>query len=98
MSKLVSNSFTVTIQFFGAFRNFANDFGNTNHVEIHCEHPCSITQIRIAVKKLLQDRCPLFNESLLEHSVFANENSILPETTQVDHAMQLMILPPISGG
>lgn len=98
MSRLKPQSFTVTIQFFGAFRNFANAFGNANHVEIYWDNPCSIAQIRNALKQLLQESCPLFNESLLEHSVFASEKSILSETTLIAQPIQLMVLPPISGG
>lgn len=94
----MSESLTVTIQFFGAFRNFANSFGSKNYVEIPCDCPCSVAQIRIVFKQLLQTCCPLFNESLLEHSVFASENSILSETTVINQSSQLTILPPVSGG
>ncbi len=98
MSTLIPESFIVTIQLFGAFRNFSNSFGNASHVEINCGHPCSIAEIRVAFKQRLQECCPLFDASLLAHSVFANENSILPETTLINQSTQLVILPPTSGG
>jgi hypothetical protein len=88
----------VKINLFGAFRNFSKYFDNKDHVEFFFENPCDVKQIRLAFNNLLTANIPDFDELLLVQSVFADEEQILPETTQFNRSVDLIILPPISGG
>ncbi len=94
----MNESLTIRIRLFGAFRTFSSYFENSDQLELSCSNPCTIADVRIAFQQLLQTRCPIFNEALLRQSAFANQESILTDTTVINQSIDLIILPPISGG
>ncbi|MGA2654967.1 MAG: MoaD/ThiS family protein [Gammaproteobacteria bacterium] len=91
------SAITVTIQLFGAFRNYSSYFEN-NCVELEYDNPCEIREIRQMFKKALEEKSSEFNEPLLNQSVFANDKNILSERTIINESTRLVVLPPISGG
>jgi molybdopterin converting factor small subunit len=88
----------IRIHLFGAFRNFSKYFENKDKIELQFDSSCTVAELRIAFEKVLQAHCPDFNELLLKQSVFANENNILSEAEILEKSLELVILPPISGG
>lgn len=94
----MDNTLQITVKLFGSFRNFSKYFNGSNQLALQLTSPCTIAEIRDEFHRKLQLSCPDYNEKLLAFSLFANDEAILPETTQINETMELSIIPPVSGG
>lgn len=82
------NTISLPIKCFGVFRKF----GESLNVDIAAG--CSILEIKQAlIQKLGQDQ-----KALVESSVLANDNEILPNSYILKNETALSILPPVCGG
>lgn len=79
---------TLPIKCFGVFRQFGDKLSVT------VETGSSVQQIKEALAQQLGEQ----HKTLIEESVLANDNDILPNAYIVQKEKTLSILPPVCGG
>jgi len=78
----------VTIQFYGAFRQFGQDLSFT------LSSPITVREL----KSLLVSSLGAHQKDLIESSAFASESSIIGRDSLIETDCTLSILPPVCGG
>lgn len=82
----------ITIRCFGVFRQFGGQ------IALSVPEGATVRDLRPLLSENLRRRDPGFNVALVEYSRFAQTSEILEETALVAQAMDIVILPPVSGG
>jgi len=83
----------ITIECFGAFRNFGDEVSVTLHGDI------TVSDLRGHFYDALQKIDTNFdNKNLLERSRFATDTEVLADNAPLTKSMRLAIIPPVSGG
>lgn len=82
----------ITIQCFGLFRQFGGQ------IALSVAEGAKVRDLRVLLGETLKQRDPDFNTALIEYSRFAHASALLKETAVLEEAMELVILPPVSGG
>lgn len=78
----------LSIKCFGVFRQFGDQ------LSLSIEPGSSVQQIKEALAQQLGKQ----HQTLIEESVLANDNDILPNTYILQSETALSILPPVCGG
>lgn len=85
----------VEVRLFGAFRKYVPE----GRIQIMLDEPCSIPVFKTALFSQLQKLSPEFSDlNLVLESALADENIILAESSVIDEARPLALLPPVCGG
>jgi sulfur-carrier protein len=84
---------SVTLQLFGAFREFAAD----GRVELAIERPATVAALRAALDAHARAHWPGYRPPLLAVSAFASESEVLRDGDPLPDG-ELAVLPPVSGG
>lgn len=83
----------ITIQTFGAFRQFGR------HIKLELNEPAIVGDLRAPLITALADFTANFDiAGLVESSRFATETQVLEENTALTADSLITILPPVSGG
>lgn len=82
------NTVVLSIKCFGIFRQFGDQ------LSISIESGSSVQQIKESLMRQLGAQ----HQTLIEESVLANDNDILPGTYILQEETALSILPPVCGG
>ena len=85
----------ITIQLFGATR----DYANSDSIKLTVPNNATIADVRAHMADKLSKEYPRFNhDGLFDHSVFADETQVLTENAVIEDNATLTILPPVCGG
>lgn len=79
---------TIEIKPFGAFRQIGDAFS------VEVPRDCTVEDVKAALADALGDD----HRALVDDSVLANDNAILPAGHVIREAAALSILPPVCGG
>ncbi|MEG9884716.1 MAG: MoaD/ThiS family protein [Hyphomicrobiales bacterium] len=83
----------VTIQCFGVFRSFGD------RIALSVEKGTTVCELRGLLRdKLTQLDSSFDNSGLIKNSHFATETEILADSAPLEEAMNIVIIPPVSGG
>lgn len=82
------STITLPIKCFGVFRQFGDQLA------VKIKTGSSVQQIKAALAQQLGEQ----HKTLIEESVLANDNDILPNAYILQEETALSILPPVCGG
>ncbi len=82
----------ITIRCFGVFRQFGEQ------IALSVSQDARLADLHRALGEAIGRIDPAFNTELIENSRFAHASEILEETAAIEEAMDIVILPPVSGG
>ena len=84
----------VTVQLFGAFRQWQTDAP----LALVVADDARIADVRAALHAHAQAQWPGFREGLLQVSAFASDTQVLRDADPVPGDGRLAVLPPVNGG
>lgn len=91
----MSEKIKLSIKFCGALRQYVED----DEFCLMLSKKTSLLHIRqLIISKIREQHQSFNNDSLFDHSAFANETKILQEDQIIDCDSRLTVLPPVCGG
>ena len=83
----------IIVQLFGAF----SELDAQRQLSVAVEGG-QVSDLRRALRVLLQERFPQFRAGLVDYSAFADEQRVLRDNELLPSDGRVAILPPVSGG